>query len=81
MTRRKIPRQFGFLAFGILQAGVTSAVAAAIACRRDLGTGEFFSHWFGSWTLAWLTMLPVVAFATPVLRRIVDRVLAADDDG
>lgn len=75
---RMIPQRYGFLVFGTLQAAVTCAVAAAIACRHDLGTGTFWSHWLSSWILAWLTMVPVVAFATPILRRVVERLLVAD---
>lgn len=76
---KKVPRRFGYLVFGFLQAGVTRAVAAAIACRHDLGTGAFWPHWTTSWSLAWLTMIPVVTLATPVLRRAVERFIVADD--
>jgi len=35
--------------------------------------GLFFQHWLRSWSVSWLTMLPVVVSATPIIRRLVDR--------
>ena len=76
---KKGRRRFGYLVFGFLQAGVSSAVAAAIACRHDLGTAGFWPHWTTSWILPWLTTIPVVALATPVPCRALERFIVADN--
>ena len=65
-----IPRRYAHYVFGILQSGLTSGVAAAIASLPFRQDGQFLSHWIGAWCLAWLMMLPLVMFAAPAIRRI-----------
>lgn len=69
---RRLPREFGPLTYGVLQAGVTTGLATALAAHQVTGLGlEFFGKWLVSWTMAWLIMLPIVVLLAPVLRRAV----------
>ena len=65
-----IPRRYSHFVFGVIQSGLTSAIAAAIASLPLLATGSFATHWLQSWLVAWLLMLPVVIFAAPAIRRL-----------
>jgi FtsH-binding integral membrane protein len=62
-----IPRRFSHFVFGIVQSGLTCAVAAAIAVLNE---GIFLRRWVEAWLIAWLIMLPVVIFAAPGIRRL-----------
>jgi hypothetical protein len=65
-----IPRRHAHLVFGIIQSGLTSGVATAIASLSLIETGVFLSNWAKSWAIAWALMLPVVIFAAPFVRRL-----------
>ncbi len=65
-----IPRRYAHFVFGILQSGLTSAIASGIASAPFLDEGQFLSHWLRAWLVAWLLMLPVVVFAAPHIRRV-----------
>lgn len=67
----RIPRRYGHFVFAVVQSGMTSAVAAAVACAPFLEESTFLIHWFASWLLAWAIMIPIVLLAAPVIRRIV----------
>ena len=67
-----IPRRFGHFVYGVIQSCLTCAIAAGIASLPFLATGGFAGHWAKSWLLAWLTMLPVVLFAAPLIRKLSD---------
>ncbi len=67
-----IPKRYGYFVFGIIQAGFTCAIAAAIASAPFMHDGIFLSHWLKSWIIAWATMIPFVLLATPLIRRAVD---------
>ena len=58
--------------FGVIQSGLTCAVAAAIASFPFAAEGSFTRRWPQSWLLAWLTMLPVVLFAAPGIQKASD---------
>jgi hypothetical protein len=68
-------RSYSYLVFGLIQAALTCAVAASIASVSFIAEGSFFSHWIKSWVLSWLTMVPVVAVASPLIRRFVIHVM------
>lgn len=68
----RIPRRHGHFVFGVIQSGLTCLVAAGIASYPDSGTARFIEHWLASWLIAWLTMLPVVLLAAPVIRALVN---------
>lgn len=65
-----IPRRYAHFMFGVLQSGLTSAIAAAIASANLLNDGTFLRHWLQSWLVAWILMLPVVVLAAPLIRKI-----------
>jgi hypothetical protein len=65
-----IPRRYAHFVFGIIQAGLTSATAAAIASFPFIADGSFLKHWLESSTLSWCLMLPVVLFGAPTIRKL-----------
>ncbi len=65
-----IPRRFSHFVFGVIQSGLTCAVAAAIASVPFLAAGTFVSHCLQSWLMAWIVMLPIVLFAAPAIRSL-----------
>lgn len=67
-----IPKKYSHFAFGTIQAGVTCAVASAIASLQFVEEGTFLSHWLRSYLFSWVAMLPVVVAAAPFIRRIAD---------
>lgn len=75
-----IPRRFSHFVFGLIQSGLTCAIAAGIASSPFIATGTFVTHWAQSWVFAWLIMLPVVLFAAPAIRRL-SYILTRGEDG
>lgn len=67
-----IPRRYSHYVFGVIQSGLTCAVAAAIASFPFISDGTFADRWLEAWALAWLTMLPVVLFAAPFIQKLSD---------
>jgi hypothetical protein len=70
---RRIPAKYGHYVFGVIQSGITSGVAAAIASVPFLEAGSFLINWVGAWLLSWTLMLPIVIFAAPFIRKAVNR--------
>lgn len=68
-----LARRNGHYLFAIIQSGLTCLIATGIASLPLVRHEGFWQHWARSWVLAWLTMLPVVILAAPVIQRIVDR--------
>lgn len=66
---RASPRRAHFV-YGVIQSGLTSAIAAAVASFDVRAGGSFFTHWLRSWLIAWGLMLPIVLLAAPVIRRL-----------
>lgn len=67
----RIPRKYGHFVFGVIQAGLTSAIAAGVASISFLGTFAFVENWLGSWLISWMTTIPIVLLAAPGIRRLV----------
>jgi FtsH-binding integral membrane protein len=65
-----IPRRFSHFVYGVIQSGLTCAIAAGIASFPFMATETFMSHWFRSWLVAWIMMLPIVLFAAPAIRNL-----------
>jgi hypothetical protein len=65
-----IPRRYSHFVYGVIQSGLTCAIAAAIASLPFIADGSFGTHWVQSALLAWLMMLPVVLFAAPVIGKL-----------
>jgi hypothetical protein len=68
---RRIPRKYGYFVFGVIQSGLTSAIAAGVASVPFLGTFAFVENWLGSWLIAWMTTIPIVILAAPAIRHLV----------
>jgi hypothetical protein len=73
-----IPRRFGYFVYGVIQSGLTCAIAAGIASFPFIATGTFLTHWLRSLFVAWIMMLPVVLFAAPAIR-ILTQFLTRED--
>ena len=65
-----IPRRFSHFVYGVIQSGLTCAIAAGIASFPFAATGTFVTHWLQSWFVAWIRMLPIVLFAAPAIRNL-----------
>ena len=68
---QRIPRRYGHFVFAVVQSGMTTAIAAAIASAPFLDRSTFLIHWLTSWLVAWAVMIPLVLLAAPIIRRIV----------
>lgn len=75
-----IPRRHAHFVFGVIQSGLTSLIAAAIASASFFGDGTFVRHWLTSWIIAWGTMLPIVLFAAPFIRMFAVALTREDPD-
>ena len=68
----RLPQRYAPLVFGIIQAAITTAVATAIATHQLTDFGILFlERWAFAWSLAWLTMLPIVIVFAPLIQRAV----------
>ena len=65
-----IPRRYSHFLFGVIQAGLTSLIAAGIAIFPSPTLVGFFKHWLLSGLVAWIAMLPVVVLAAPAIRAL-----------
>ena len=65
-----IPRRYSHFVFGVIQSGLTSLIAAAIASVSLWSSGRFLSNWMISWLVAWAMMLPLVLLAAPAIRAV-----------
>jgi Protein of unknown function (DUF2798) len=74
-----ISRRHSHFVFGIIQSGLTSAIASGIASFPFSSPEAFLCRWLSSWVLAWVAMLPIVIFAAPLIRRLT--VALTVDDG
>jgi peptidoglycan/LPS O-acetylase OafA/YrhL len=74
MMAPSLPQKYVPYAYGILQAALTTAVATAIAIFPLAHSAlEFFERWALAWGIAWVTMLPVVVLASPLIQRACQR--------
>lgn len=65
-----MPRRYSHFVYGVIQSGLTCAIAAAIASFPIMAAGTFVAHWLQSWFIAWVMMLPIVLFAAPGIRNL-----------
>ena len=62
--------------FGFLLSGVMSLLVSGVSTLRALGLiSNFLSVWFSAWLAAWIIAFPIVLFAAPQVRRIVQRLI------
>ena len=74
----RIPRRHAHFVYGVIQSGLTCAIAAGIASLPLMARGTFLQDWLRAWIIAWVTMLPVVLLAAPIIRRITQRLTAEE---
>jgi hypothetical protein len=68
----RLPPQYAPLFYGIIQSAITTGVASAIAVAQLTGFDvRFLVEWLSAWSLAFLIMLPVVVFLSPLIQRCV----------
>lgn len=67
---RVIPRRHSHFVFGVIQSGLTTLIASAIASIPLLQSGQFLWNWLAAWLISWVMMLPVVLFAAPAIRSL-----------
>jgi len=65
-----VPRRHAHYVFGIIQSGLTSAIASGVASMALLSEGRFLSNWIPAWFGSWMVMLPIVILAAPFIRRL-----------
>jgi amino acid transporter len=75
----RIPRRYSHFVFGVIQSGLTSAIAAAIASLPFTAARVYLLHWLGSWLIAWIMMLPIVLFAAPAIRNLTELLTREDE--
>lgn len=68
-----IPRRHSHFVFGVIQSGMTSLIAAAVASFPLVHSGGFLRNVIASWLISWSLMLPVVLFAAPLVRSLAIR--------
>lgn len=66
----RIPRRFSHFVYGVLQSGLTCAIATGIANVPFVAQGSFVTHWVQSFFVAWIMMLPIVLLAAPAIRNL-----------
>lgn len=77
--RRRFPARFSPVIYGIVQAGLTTAIASAVATFHETGwAGRFLPEWFANWVIAWSVMLPVVILVSPFIKRAVEAMVDAE---
>lgn len=68
----RLPRRYAPFVYGTIQAALTTAVATAIAVRQVAGDGaSLLLPWLYAWVLAFVSILPVVVLAAPLIQRAV----------
>jgi hypothetical protein len=71
-----IPRKFAPVLFGLILSGLMSLLVSGISTLRATGPiSGFAALWTSAWLTAWLFAFPIVLFAAPVTRRIVERLV------
>jgi hypothetical protein len=71
-----IPRKFAPVLFGLILSGLMSLLVSGISTLRATGPiPAFTALWISAWLTAWLFAFPIVLFAAPVTRRIVERLV------
>ena len=67
-----LSREYAPYIFGVIQSGLTTAIATGIATLGALGLNMMaLGAWLLTWLISWIAMLPVVIFAAPLIQRVV----------
>jgi hypothetical protein len=66
----KIPRRHSHYIYAVIQSGLTTAIAAAVASVPFLEGRSFLVHCLYSWVVALVMMMPIVLLAAPAIRSL-----------
>jgi hypothetical protein len=66
----RIPQRYSHFVYGVIQSGLTCAIATGVANVPFLAAGSFVAHWLQSWFVAWIMMLPIMLLAAPAIRTL-----------
>jgi hypothetical protein len=64
----------------MIQSGITTAVATAVAIFRDAQQVSDLAAWGRSWLLSWILMIPIVLFAAPIIKRLTSLVVRKSEE-
>jgi hypothetical protein len=70
----RISRQYRHFVFGVIQSGITCAIAGAIAKLPFYAEGSFAAHWLRADLFSWAITLPIVVIAAPLVRRLAEAI-------
>ena len=73
MSSLKVPRKYHHLVYGVIQSGITCAVASGISSYGAVALEQYLEYWFRSWIVSWILMLPVVVLASPYIRKLANK--------
>lgn len=69
----RVPKHYAPFIYGVIQSGLTTAIATGIAAYQMTGfDSHFAARWMMAWGFAWLTMLPIVIGFSPLIQRAVN---------
>ncbi|MBX9588070.1 MAG: DUF2798 domain-containing protein [Hyphomonadaceae bacterium] len=78
--KARVPQRYAPFIFSVIQAAVTTGIATAIATGQTTALGFLFvKHWLSSWGIAWVTMVPVVVAAAPLIHRSIAMLTGGPD--
>jgi len=66
----KLPKRYGHFLYGVIQSGITTCLATAIA---TFGQGPLLAaavRWLEAWLASWSLMIPVVLLIAPFIQRL-----------
>ena len=71
-----IPKKYAPVLFGLILSGLMSFLVSGISALRAVGpVPGFAALWAQAWLTAWAFAFPIVLFAAPVTRRVVERLV------
>ena len=73
MSSLKVPKKYHHLVYGVIQSGITCAVASGISSYGAVALEQYLEYWFRSWIVSWVFMLPVVVLASPYIRKLANK--------
>lgn len=77
---RRLPPRYSAHVFGVMQSGLTTALASAIATFGAVGFSlAALAKWVVAWVIGWATVVPVVIVLAPHLKRLSERLVASHD--
>jgi hypothetical protein len=77
IVTRKLPPRFAPVLFALILSGIMSLLVSGIATARAVGVTDLFLYkWITAWLFAWAVAFPGVFVLAPLVRRVVERLVA-----